>query len=275
MCATAAGWQPGDSKAIAQTLHVAALGGLISPGYARRDATLRRTAGVDSVELDGSTLDLPLALRDAAATGACPWASLDGPWFERRWAMGEEEATRAQSEALASALNAIVLPGLMPSDAMVQASVAAGARPLVVSSPGLVVATPDTTVQALVVAWIGAGLLNAMAAESLDPEDRRWMADQVACVVLRRTVGEAAFADWLPALMAHLVADFERPHAVEERVRRIARACLDQPPGEIERIALGLGRRQVSRLDRSVRRGFFVPPGFDLEHWLEGTLNAK
>lgn len=114
-----------------------------------------------------------------------------------------------------------------------------------------------------------------MADATLAPEDRRWMAEQVACVAIRRAVGEARFADWLPAVMAHLVADFEQPSAVEGRVRRIAEACLDQPPGEIERIGLGLGRRQTSRLDRAVRRGFFVPLGFDFEAWLEATLNAE
>jgi len=268
------GWLPDVSRAIAHTLHVASLTGVVSPGYARRDATLRRTAGVASFEPDDETMDLHVALKASAATGVCPWASIDEAWFEQRWSMGEADAARAHGEALANALNAIELPGLMPSAAAVQASGAAGARPLVVSDAHLVVAAPETPVQSIVVAWIGAQLNDAIKVETLAPEDRRWMAEQVACVVLRRVVGEAAFVDWLADALAHLVADFERASTVEERVRRIARACLDQPPGEIERIGLGLGRRRKSRLDRAVRRGFFVPIGFDLDAWLDGTLNA-
>ncbi|MDP6944314.1 MAG: hypothetical protein QF464_09215, partial [Myxococcota bacterium] len=228
---------------MAQTLHVAALAGLVGPGYARRDAQLRRSASVDPAELGETPAGLEAALATAARTDVCPWSHLDTSWFERRWAMGESDAVLAQSMALASELDTLELPGLVSPGTGVQASAAVGARPVATSAPPMVVAAPKTCSRAIAVAVVGERLRAEIPAGSLDLEDHRWMAEWVACTVIREVVGEAAFTEWVPGLMTHLVSEHRRAAAVEDQVRRIARAHLDQPPGEIERVAVGLGRR--------------------------------
>ncbi len=75
--------------------------------------------------------------------------------------------------------------------------------------------------------------------------------------------------------MKTLVGEFDRAATLEERVRRISSAVLDQPPGEIERIGVGIGRRLESRFDRAIRRGFFTPPGFDLTAWRTSQASLK
>jgi hypothetical protein len=267
-------WQASDSKGIAQVLHVAAVTGLIGPGYAKRDAKLRRAAGVKPATAQLPDEALHVVLSQAASTGSSAWALVDIEWFNRRWQLGEEAAIAAQSRELVAALTPLGVHALLPTVPRVQASTAVGRRPIALTSPPLVIAAADCSPAAIAVSLIGAQLRGLVATESLSAEDRRWMADFMACTVIRELVGEVVFTDWVTPLMGHLVGEFERGSTIQDRVRRIALACLDQPPGEIERIGVGLGRRLQSRLTRAIRRGFFTPPNVDLAAWLDARLPA-
>jgi hypothetical protein len=268
-------WQVSNSKAVAQTLHVAAIAGLIGPGYAKRDAKLRRAAGVEPAAVETPAEELHTVLAQAATTESSAWNAVDAEWFTRRWQLGEEGAVASQSHELISALEPLNISALLPAGARVQASTAVGGSPLAVPTPSLVIASSDCAPQAIAVCAIGAQLSSIVPLGSLRPEDHRWMIEMIACTAIRETVGELVFTDWVKPLMKYMVGEFKRSSIIEGRVRRIASACLDQPPGEIERIGVGLGRRLQSRLDRAFRRGFFTPPNVDLAAWLDTRLPNK
>ena len=134
-------WRPHHCRAVAQTLHVASLAGMVGPGYARRDATLRRGAGHAPAELGALEVPLRGALATALRDGQSPWDELDSAWFSQRWSMGEEAAVQTQSAALVASLEALALPeGLCPAT-QVQTSTALGAQ--LITAGALVVAGPS------------------------------------------------------------------------------------------------------------------------------------
>ena len=267
-------WKASASKALAQTLHVAALTGQVGPGYAKRDAQLRRAAGVPEAELADISGGLVAALETSVTSGESPWAHIDARWFDTRWSMGEADAVGTQTKTLVERIDVSGLERLIPGETQLQATSAVGGRPLALAQPPLVLAAPDAPRGAVIVALIGAQISSALPPDALEVEDRRWMCEWIACTLIRRVVGETPFLDWLKPLVKHLVGEFESASKVEERVRRIARAVLDQPPGEIERIGVGLGRRLQSRVDRAIRRGFFTPPSFDPDAWLDARVST-
>lgn len=118
------------------------------------------------------------------------------------------------------------------------------------------------------VAALAAQALVHFPITTLSIDELHWQAQFVAASRIRAHLGQLAFSDWLRPLMSHLLGSFERASSIEARVRRIAEATLDQPPGEVERIGVGLGRRLESRLDRALRRSFFTPESPDLAQWI-------
>lgn len=55
-----------------------------------------------------------------------------------------------------------------------------------------------------------------------------------------------------------------REEAGRAFLHRVAKACLDQPYGEIERIASGFHSARTDRVHRAWERGFFVPRGLTI-----------
>ena len=268
-------WKPSDSKAVAHTLHVAAMAGLIGPGYAKRDAKLRRAAGVEPASIEPPEGALRSVLSDALTTGETAWMALDESWFSRRWELGEADAVVRQGRERIEALEPLKLGALLAAESHLQVSTAVGAQPVALAAPALVVASVGCDPRTILVCALGAQMELLIDAPPLSPEDKRWMAEMMACTVIREYVGDVVFTDWVKPIMDYMVGEFARASAIEERVRQIARTCLDQPPGEVERIGVGLGRRLQSRLDRAMRRGFFTPPHVDLSAWLASKRNSK
>ena len=268
-------WNPSESKAVAHTLHVAAMAGLIGPGYAKRDAKLRRAAGVEPASVEPPEGVLRTVLSDAFTTGETAWKAIDATWFSRRWDLGEEAAVAHQGRERIQALEPLKLGVLLAAEPHLQVSTAVGGQPVALAAPPLVVTSVDCSPRVIMVCALGAQMERLIGDSPLSPEDKRWMAEMMACTVIREYVGDVVFTDWVKPLMDYTVGEFARASAIEERVRQIARTCLDQPPGEVERIGVGLGRRLQSRLDRAIRRGFFTPPHVDLSAWLASKRNSK
>lgn len=80
---------------------------------------------------------------------------------------------------------------------------------------------------------------------------------------------ETALDSWLPDLVEAILPRPSEKDSYQGDVVAVADLLLDQPPGEIERIAIGLSQRRIPRLLRAWRRGFFVPPGFHVEQWVK------
>ena len=265
-------WETCESKAIAQVLHVASIAGLNAPGYLRRDSKLRRAAGVKEVSLELDMKGLFAALTKAAEHGTSPWCRHDTQWFTQRWDLGEKSSLAEQGHALVAGLQSHQLEGLFTEPTKVQASTALGARPIALAHPKLIVAPPKCPSEVLIVSTLGAEIIHLLDEDDLELEERIWQSEMIAASLMRRHLGDIVFMDWLKPLMAHFLPEFERGAKIEERVRRIAEVSLDQPPGEVDRIALGFTRRLQSRFDRALRRSFFQPPRPKMESWIEDRL---
>ena len=268
-------WQASESKSVAHTLHVAALAGYWGAAYRRRDEKLRRAAGVGPYTPSVSVEELRVVLRQAAAQGLSAWEEHDRRWFDKRWSLGESRAASEHSQELVTELRNLGLNALFSNPVQVQSSAAIGASPVAIREPHFVAAAPQACAKAVLVATLGVSVLELLPPTTLSEDDRRWQAEFIACSLVRARLGEAAFSDWLGPLMTNLLGNFAKASSVEVRVRRIAEASLDQAPGEIERIGVGLGRRLKSRLDRALRRSFFTPESPRLAHWFEARVTHR
>ena len=109
------------------------------------------------------------------------------------------------------------------------------------------------------------------------PEDRGPLSEETydfwamaqALTLIRHRLDEAQFKELIGPLSALWMPVGLRAHDIEQMVRAIAARHLDEPPGEIGRIAEGLARRLDSRIERCVRRGFFIPSTQPLKRWLD------
>ena len=268
-------WTTSASQAVAHTLHVAALAGFFGPGYARRDASLRKSPLNKRAIAELKPESLTQALRSALQDGQSPWREHDTDWFLERWQLGEGAALHTQSNTLVEGLVTLDLNELFDTTIHVQASTAVGGSPLAISSPALVVAQPSSSVKAIVVVALGAQVETVMPSSPLSDEDRRWQSQFIAASMIRHHLGELCFTNWLKPLLAHFVGRFTHTSALIQRVETIANATLDQPPGEIERIGLGLARGLESRLDRALRRAFFTPSDDAMQRWIDLRLRAS
>lgn len=256
-------------RAVAHGLHLVALTGpghALSPGYAREDAALRSSIRARPVRIEAG--EPPLDLADALAAREAP--SADAAWFATRWEGGEAESMAAHAARLALEANGLPDGGLLPAGAIeTLASPTLARAPVAITEPWRVVATPRTPAIALLLTVIGARLRLALGDLDLEPRDLDLLSPLLAAAALERAQAEPDALDpWLPDIVATWLPAPSDAGSFAAQVHRIARVALDQPPGEVDRIASGLATRRVSRLRRALRRAFFAPAGFDVDGWV-------
>jgi hypothetical protein len=241
----------------------------LASGYPREDARLRVALGVAPASA--------IALGDVAATADALTLdhdlSADAAWFDTRWAAGEAEAMSSHADRLAHEANAVAHGGLLPADTAITtlASPTLGRAPVAVTAPWCVVANPRAPAFALVIATVAARLAPALPALDLERAEADLLRALLAAAALERALGgEGSLEAWLPTIAATWLPAPSDAAAFAQSIHRIARRALDQPPGEVDRVATGLAARRISRLQRSLRRAFFAPRGFDLDAWLAG-----
>jgi hypothetical protein len=232
--------------------------------YVETDGRLRRSAGEDPAEPpSGGRATLADAL---TAEHRVRW---DTTWFDRRWTGGEDVAMGQAAERIVAEAVPISDGGLLGGEwALVATPVLAGSAVACPRAQRVGIGPRCHGVLAVLTA-VATQLPKAMTSEPLEAEDRRLVRlHTAASAILRRAGDDEALRPSIAAAVDSLLPRIGERDAFGVRVRRIAERCLDQPPGEIERIADGLARGQASRLHRAWRRGFFVPAEFDLDQWL-------
>jgi hypothetical protein len=235
--------------------------------YVETDRRLRRSAGEKPPEPPG---DGRATLADAlTAEHRVRW---DSPWFERRWTSGEDVAMGQAAERVVAEATLIADGGLLPGGWSLVATPVLARCAVACPRVQRVGIGPRCDGILAVLTAVASRLPPDMDPEPLDPEERRLVRLHTAATAILRQVGDDEALR--PSIAAAVRALLPRPgerDAYGARVRRIAERGLDQPPGEIERIADGLARGQASRLHRAWRRGFFVPAEFDLDQWLSDS----
>ncbi|MEZ4265363.1 MAG: hypothetical protein R3F39_03205 [Myxococcota bacterium] len=264
----------GNHLGIANALHVLALTRrhhALASGYAREDARLRSALRQPPARL---APDDALRSPEDALAGALPTLG-DQAWFATRWAAGESEGMAAHAARLAEEANALPHGGLLPADATVLTLVspALGRAPVSIASPWCAVASPRAPAIALVLSAVAAGLAPALPPLDLEPREAALLQAMLAASAIHIALAtDEALDPWLPTIAATWLPAPSDVGIFMATIHRIARQALDQPPGEVDRIASGLAVRRISRLQRAVRRGFFSPRGFDLEAWVRARL---
>lgn len=202
------------------------------------------------------------------------WAlEADRSWFTRRWDGGEREAMEAHGRRVVEEAGEVTM-----------GSLAAGAPWTVYATPVLgntAVAHGETRRLAVGPRCVGITACLALVAEQLrpvltldvlTPEQQDMVRTHTAGAALLAAQDlEGALDPWLPDLVEAILPRLSEQDDFQATLVAVAEALLDQPPGEIERIAIGLSQRRIPRLLRAWRRGFFVPPGFDLANWAKTT----
>jgi hypothetical protein len=261
------------NREIAHALHLVALTRRhygLAAGYAREDARLRtamRLPAAAPSPIDG----LPGPADALAATRA---HSEDADWFATRWTAGEQESMATHAARLAAEANAVPSGALLSADVEIAtvASPTLGRAPLAITSPWVCAASPRAPGIALVLVAIAAKLAPALVPLDLDARDADLLRALLAASALERTMGgDEALDPWLPLIAATWLPAPSDVGVFMATIHRIASRALDQPPGEVDRIAAGLAQRRISRLRRAVRRAFFAPRGFDLDAWVAET----
>ena len=269
-------WQPACSRTVSHLLHNLALRHAhpeLSKGYAKRDKTLRRQHGTKpsaTLEPDSSEPEDLIHLLNQVLDGSGLAQISDETWFEVRWSLGEAEATEQLALRLCERAAEVVLHPPLTSSITVYASMAVGRHPLVSATGDWMVVGPDTSALGM---WLyhDAAILKARLPESvkLSPLAINFWALGQAVTLIKHQLSEDAFKEITGRLGALWTPVSMSPAIIDGAVRAIAKAHLDQPPGEVGRIAEGLAKRLNSRIDRAARRGFFIPPPQTLEQWLK------
>lgn len=257
-------------RQMAHALHLVALTrrhhGLAS-GYAREDVRLRAAMGLPAPHL--SPIEGLVGPADALAT-ALPRAE-DAEWFATRWTAGEEEGMATHAARIAAEANAVPSGALLPVDASILtiASPTLSRAPVAITSPWVAAVSPRAPGIALVLVAIGARLAPALGPLDLDARDTDLLRALLAASALDRAIGgDEALDPWLPLIAATWLPAPSDVGIFMATIHRIASRALDQPPGEVDRIAEGLAHRRISRLRRALRRAFFAPRGFDVDAWV-------
>ena len=194
----------------------------------------------------------------------------DRQWFDLRWTAGEEEAMKEAAQRIAAEAAEIPHGGLLKDPWTVVASPVLAGTAVACAVVQRVGIGPRGHGVLAVLTAVAAKLGAALQVEQLEAAERRCLLVHCAAsAVLTATDDDEALSSWIAQAVAALLPLPADRDAYSKMVRRIAAECLDQPPGEIERIADGLGRAQATRLLRAWRRGFFVPANFDLRAWCD------
>jgi len=275
MTVTPARFAPTEDRALAHGVHLLALADgshAVTPGYARNDARLRASIKARPPALDPTSLP---SFADLLAGAAPP--DLDVAWFDRRWdTVGERESATREAARVAREADETPLGALL-GGWTVQLAVATGLRAGAWPRPfdpesrvGAVATGPGTPGALAALAAVGARLPLDERVAALLPEDRDQVRLHCAGSVLALELGDGPeMTTLLEAVADALLPPQHQGRRVVEMIERVrAAGLLDQPPGEIERLAQGMARRYPDRLHRAWLRGFFVPRGQDARSWL-------
>ncbi|MGM0578954.1 MAG: hypothetical protein ACQEXJ_24745 [Myxococcota bacterium] len=262
-------FRAGTSEIVAHALHLMALAG--APGTSPAYAKLDRRARKGSRHARSTTPRTPDAsIRDALARREAP--SEDAGWFHLRWSRGEAEAMGSEARRLAAEAKDVPDAGLLPRATVeVLASTALRFIPFACSEPWRVALGHEAPGALAVLAVLAERMRPAVQVGGLDPLDEHLLRLHAAGTALARALGGVdPAAPWLHAASGGLLESLgsDAGFAYDRWVQRVATTVLDQPPGEVERIAEGFANRRATRLERSWRRGFFLPPRFDLDAWI-------
>lgn len=260
---------PFVSEAVAHSLHV--LCHLeptepLNPAYVKADRRLRRGGRAPRpYRIPGPPA---VSVRSALHASAPP--EIDQDWFRLRWLAGEEAALLEHATRLAADANAVESRGLLPKEEVrIVASPAISRRGIAIADPWIVAIHPRAAGESVVLATLAERLGPALPELGLQAADARLLHLHVAGTALLAAGGEPEeVPGWLVRAAEDLLPAPAEAAVTVDRVARVARIALDQPPGEIERIASGLADRSATRLHRAWRRRFFVPPGWDLDGWI-------
>lgn len=271
-------FSPALDRAFAHATHLIALAGddpAVAPAYARGDARLRPDPAERPALEPGA---LP-ALEAAIGGDAGP--PIDAAWFERRWRAGEADACLAAAERIAREAGDTAAGGLLDAVAVrivvaspLRAETAIGIGDAGAPPPpcSLTVACGLETPGALaVLAAIAARLPDEPRLATVLDRDgvRRVRLHMAGCALALALGDDPAIEPILTRVAEVLLPPQHQGERTTDLVTRLARAdLLDQPPGEIERLAKGLARRYPDRLHRAWRRGFFVLRGGDHAAWV-------
>ena len=239
--------------------------------YGTEDARLRRTAH----GLLGHRLPAPEGLSLNGVLRGEPIDAADRPWFDLRWEQGEREGITATVTRLCEEANALPIASHFAHQRIrISASVCVGDMGLAHPNGWWVTCGLKTSTPMLVLQGIASGLYPLLTTHGVPSEMRAFLALQVAGSVLvhhTSTTGNALDA-YLKAAVDVLKPAPGAGGKLDDHIRAIAELLLDQPPGEIDRIASGLCAGRSDRLHRAWQRGFFVPATLDLKAWSEESL---
>lgn len=235
--------------------------------YRKRDVDLRKRARAAKAPTLGAR---QFDLLEAMKSGSAP--SVDNAWFERRWGLGEESAVARASARISAEAEALGTFGLdLGESAQVTAS--AAIRWAIASGPKVLVSMSSTGYHVLV-ALVAGRCRGSLRLDDLSRFDRHVAELHVAASLL---AGLDGFADHVDPLLESVGRDLlprTGSEAIQkEQLLRLAESVLDQPPGEVERIASGFHQGRTDRLHRAWSRGFFYPRGLSTKKLLSSLGN--
>lgn len=245
----------------------------LARGYPRRDVAAQGLSGRKGTPSDALLEVAPSTIQRALTMGldgGSPPEGAELDWFRYRWQMGDVKSMAIEARRVCEEAARWTQTGLLPDlpTVMVIPSPAVGAPGGATRTPCAVAVGPETCGAAAMVAVIAAALRKTVSGGDLRPADGDWLRRQIAASLLHDALEDDSERASLAAeLAATLLPVRGEEQLIHQRIRRIAARLLDQPPGEVDRIAAGFSQHRASRLMRAWRRFFFAPTDFDLDAW--------
>ena len=195
----------------------------------------------------------------------------DRAWFERRWTSGERDVMEAHAKRVVEEASSVPMGPLGGEDSWeVFGAPVMGNCALAHGPARRIVVGPRCAGITLCLALVAEQLRPLLKLDALSHTQQEMVRLHVGGAALFEVQDEETALDsWLPDLVEAILPRPSEQDAYQEDVVAVADLLLDQPPGEIERIAIGLSQRRIPRLLRAWRRGFFVPPGFQVTEWVK------
>ena len=256
---------PKARRELCQLAHTAALqesAPYALPAYRKRDRDLRKRAFF-KIKIEPSAFESDLV--DQLHLTAAP--PDDGGWFEKRWALGEEKAVHEASERIAKEAEQLGTFGLNLLE-QYEVTASAAIRYSLASGPTILVTMQGSAYHVLL-AGIAAKARPFLTLSDLSHFDRHVLELHIASTIL---IACKDFSEHVDPLLHHVGRDLlPQPGSegiAQAQLQRLAETVLEQPHGEVERIASGMHQGRTDRLHRAWSRGFFLPRGVDLDQLL-------
>lgn len=239
--------------------------------YAKDDRRMRTSLKQKSPQTPALDAWAGESVYELLSTSRTTPEETDHSWFQRRWGGGEREAMEAHVRRVVEEARLVPMGPLGSEDTWtVHASPVMGNTAVAHEPSRQIVVGPRCAGITLAISLVAEKLRPCLDLAGLSPTQQEMVRIHTAGAALLAIQDEEGALDaWLPELIEAILPRPTEKDAYGEDITIIAESLLDQPPGEIERIAVGLCQRRIPRLLRAWRRGFFVPPGFRLEEWMK------